>query len=104
MFLLNTLAEADPDYFHISANSYKRTSIVDTADKEPLITKYLRQRSDKLAEIPIMGVGSIAQRSDAEDALELGYDLVSVGKAYLVELHWAAKAEKMKNRRLRRYS
>ncbi|RAA70257.1 flavocytochrome c, partial [Burkholderia multivorans] len=40
------------------------------------------------------GVGSIGQREDAEEALELGYDLVSVGKAYLVEPHWAEKIEK----------
>lgn len=94
MYLLNILAEAHPDYFHISANSYKRTSIVDTADKEPLISKYLKLQSDTLADIPIMGVGSIGQREDAEEALELGYDLVSVGKAYLVEPHWAEKIEK----------
>ena len=39
----------------------------------------------------INGVGSIAQRQDAEHALELGYDLLSVGKAYLVEPQWTDK-------------
>ena len=88
MFLLNTLAQYHPDYFHISANSYKRTSIVNQDDTEPLINKYLSLQNETLAEIPIMGVGSIAQRADAEEALTLGYDLMSVGKAYLVEPNW----------------
>lgn len=91
MFLLNTLAQYHPDYFHISANSYKRTSIVNQDDTEPLINKYLSLQNETLAEIPIMGVGSIAQRADAEEALTLGYDLMSVGKAYLVEPNWLEK-------------
>ena len=77
MFLLNTLAEYEPDYFHISANSYQRTSIVNQEDTEPLINKYIKMQSAQLAKIPLIGVGSIAQRQDAEHALELGYDLFS---------------------------
>ena len=91
MFLLNTLAEYEPDYFHISANSYQRTSIVNQEDTEPLINKYIKMQSAQLAKIPLIGVGSIAQRQDAEQALELGYDLLSVGKAYLVEPQWTDK-------------
>ena len=45
MFLLNTLAEYEPDYFHISANSYQRTSIVNQEDTEPLINKYIKMQS-----------------------------------------------------------
>lgn len=88
MFLLNTLAELHPDYFHFSMGAYTRPSIVDSDDPEPLITKYLAQRSPALAQIPIMGVGSILQRADAEDALKLGYDLLAVGKGFLIEPNW----------------
>ena len=35
-------------------------------------------KSAQLAQIPLIGV--VAQRKDAEHALELGYDLLSVGK------------------------
>lgn len=91
MFLLNTLAEYEPDYFHVSLNTYKRTSIVHQDDPEPLIKKYVTMQSDKLKSIPLIGVGSIAQKEDALDALEMGYDLISVGKAYLVEPKWLEK-------------
>ena len=90
MYLLDVLAQYEPDYFHFSMNSWKRTSIVDKDDQEPLIDKYYAQRTEKLAQIPIMGVGGISQRKDAEEAIEK-YDLISVGKAYLVEPKWATK-------------
>ena len=38
-----------------------------------------------------MGVGGIGHRNDADEAIAIGYDLVSVGKAYLVEPKWATK-------------
>lgn len=60
MYLLNTLAKYKPDYFHISANRYKRTSIVNQDDSEPLINKYLNSRNETLASIPLIGVGSIS--------------------------------------------
>ncbi|MGM0213452.1 FAD-dependent oxidoreductase [Enterococcus sp. AZ109] len=88
MYLLNTLATLKPDYFHFSMGAYTRPSIVESNDPEPLITKYLAQRSPELATIPIMGVGSILQRENADEALQLGYDLLAVGKGFLVEPNW----------------
>ncbi|WP_179032534.1 flavocytochrome c [Paenibacillus kribbensis] len=93
MYLLNTLAAYTPDYFHFSMNNWQRSSIVDTEDKELLIHKYRKQQAADLAKIPIIGVGSIRQKADAERALEDGYDIVSVGKAYLVEPTWATKVK-----------
>jgi len=93
MYLLNRLAKLKLDYFHFSMGSWNRTSIVDKEDTQPLLEKYIEQQSEELAQIPLIGVGGIGQRSDAEEALEAGYDLVSVGKAFLVEPHWVKKAE-----------
>lgn len=89
MYLLNTLAEYDLDYFHFSMGIYTRNSIVDVNDPEMLITKFLAQRSEKLAQIPVIGVGGILQKEDAEGALEAGYDLLAVAKGFLVEPEWA---------------
>ena len=46
--------------------------------------KYLDNASDKLKEIPIMGDGGIKTVEDAEAAIGSGFDLMSVGKAHLV--------------------
>lgn len=94
MYLLNQLADLKPDYFHFSMGAYTRPSIVDNEDTEPLITKYLAHRSPALERIPIMGVGSILQSSDAEAALQLGYDLLSVGKGFLIEPNWVEVIKK----------
>lgn len=88
MFLLNKLAEEGLDYVHFSMGVYTRSSIVDTDNPEELITQYLARRSLKLAEIPIVGVGSILQKEDAEEAFKLGYDILAVGKGYLIEPKW----------------
>lgn len=84
MYLLNQLAEYDLDYFHFSMGSYLRGSIVNSDDPDTLIRKYMALRSPKLAATPIMGVGGILQREDAENALKEGYDLLAVGKGFLV--------------------
>src|SRR5699024_3213233 len=80
MYLLNQLAKLDPDYMHFSMGTYTRSSIVDQFDPEPLITKYRTHRSSELEQIPVIGVGSILQTKDAQDALALGYDLLAIGK------------------------
>ena len=91
MYLLDKLASCGLDYLHFSMGSWARNSIVNSEDKEPLITKYHQLKSDVVAKVPVIGVGGIAQRADAETAIAEGYDIVSVGKGYLVEPTWAGK-------------
>ena len=92
MFLLDKLANKGLDYFHFSMGNWQRSSIIDPEDKEPLIEKYRKLQSESVAKIPVIGVGGIAQRSDADDVLANGYDVVSVGKGFLIEPTWATKA------------
>lgn len=92
MYLLDKLAESGLDYFHFSMGNYARNSIVEPEDKEPLIRKFHALKSDNVARIPVIGVGGIAQRRDADAALAQGYDMVSIGKGFLVEPTWATKA------------
>lgn len=89
MYLLNTLAEEGLDYVHFSMGDYLRTSIVDSNDLEPTIAKYHKLRSEALATIPVIGVGGVLQKADAEQALEAGYDMLAVAKGFLVQNDWA---------------
>ncbi|PXZ07913.1 flavocytochrome c [Gilliamella apicola] len=93
LYLLDKLAHKGIDYVHFSMNDWARTSIVDIEDNEPLISKYCQLRSAELAKVPVIGVGKILQVTDAEQALTSGYDIVSIGKGYLVEPFWASKAK-----------
>ncbi|KEA52380.1 NADH:flavin oxidoreductase [Mangrovibacter sp. MFB070] len=98
MFLLEKLAERGVDYLHFSVGYTLRPSIVETTDPTPLINKYVAMRSDKLAQVPVMGVGGVVNKADADLALEHGYDLVAIGKACIAYPDWAdriAKGEKL---------
>lgn len=94
MHKLNAFSQECIDYFHFSLNDYKRGSIIDTDDIEYLIHKYHKNKTDALGEIPIIGSGGIWTKDDALEALETGFDIVSVGKAHIVNPDWA---EKIKN-------
>jgi fumarate reductase flavoprotein subunit len=88
MYLLEQLAARGLDYLHFSLGYSLRPSIIDTTDPTPLIDKYVAMRSDTLAKIPVMGVGGIVNKSDADLALEHGYDMVAIGKACIAYPDW----------------
>lgn len=89
MYLLEKLAARGLDYVHFSVGQLLRPSIVDSKDPTPLITKFIAQRSATLAQIPVIGVGGVLNKADAENALEQGFDLVAVGKACIAYPNWA---------------
>ncbi|WP_342755256.1 flavocytochrome c [Pantoea sp. MBD-2R] len=88
MYLLEKLAARGLDYVHFSVGQLLRPSIVERNDPTPLITKFLAQRSATLAKIPVIGVGGVVNKADAENALEHGFDLVAVGKACIAYPDW----------------
>ncbi|QGU87258.1 flavocytochrome c [Erwinia sorbitola] len=89
MYLLEKLAARGLDYVHFSVGQLLRSSIVDREDPTPLITKYRAARSATLAKVPVIGVGGVVNKADAEMALEYGFDLVAVGKACIAYPDWA---------------
>lgn len=89
LYLLEKLAARGLDYVHFSVGQLLRPSIVDTQDPTPLIDKFIAMRSPELAKVPVIGVGGVVNRADAELALEKGYDLVAIGKACIAYPNWA---------------
>jgi len=89
MYLLEKLAARGLDYVHFSVGQLLRPSIVDTQDPTPLITKFRTMRSETLAKVPVIGVGGVINKADAEKGLEYGFDLIAVGKACIAYPDWA---------------
>ncbi|QCT19712.1 flavocytochrome c [Jejubacter calystegiae] len=89
LYLMEKLAERGLDYLHFSMGYTLRGSIVDTADPTPLIEKFVAQRSASLAQLPVIGVGNVVTESDAQMALDRGYDMVAVGRACIAYPDWA---------------
>ena len=88
MYLLELLAERGLHYVHFSMGHTLRPSIVDKDNSAPLIRKYVEMRSETLAKVPVIGVGGIVNKSDADVAIENGYDLIAVGKACIAYPDW----------------
>lgn len=94
MYLLEKLAPLGLDYVHISIGTTLRPSIIDRDDPTPLIEKYVKMRSETLAQIPVIGVGCVVNASDAETAIDHGYDLVAVGRACIAYPDWTDRIAK----------
>lgn len=90
LYLVNELAKKDIDYLHVSLGNYKATFTHET-DQVTIATRVLNVISKR---IPLIGVGNIETREQVEDALEMGYDLVSLG---LIALADKNVADKIKN-------
>lgn len=97
IFLLEQLADRGLDYLHFSMGYILRPSICDINDKQPLIDKYCQMRSPILAKIPVIGVGNIVNQTDAQLALQHGYDLVAVGRACIAYPDWVEKIQQEQN-------
>lgn len=72
-------------------NHILRSSLVDTADSEPLIDKYMAKRTAALARVPVIGVGSVLSQQETTQALTHGYSLVAVGKGSIAYTDWATR-------------
>ncbi|WP_010623036.1 NADH-dependent flavin oxidoreductase [Paucilactobacillus suebicus] len=76
------------DYIHISMGSYRRTSLNDKRDVEPILQKFAKITS---GHTPLIGVGSVELPADADNVLALGTDFVALGRELLREPQWVQK-------------
>jgi 2,4-dienoyl-CoA reductase-like NADH-dependent reductase (Old Yellow Enzyme family) len=86
--LVDALCALSLDYLHISLSHYSLGSIRDQSDSRSRIALIAEEIAGRA---PLMGVGSVWSRADAENVLALGADLVAVGRAALAEPEWAQK-------------
>lgn len=87
MFLLDKLADKPLDYLHLSENDFKRVSISkDYQDKT--ILEYVHDKIN--GRVPLVGVGGVSSREDANDVLKNG-ELIAVGGQMLLDPHFVGK-------------
>ncbi|MNB74834.1 NADH oxidase [compost metagenome] len=84
------LIDTSIDYIHLSIGSYKRTSLNNSDDKEPILTKFVQTLDNK---IPLIGVGSVERSEDAEEVITSGAALVAIGREFIREPKWVQKVE-----------
>jgi len=78
--LIEELSKRKIDYIHLSLSSYKQGSSRDISNKEPIIN-YLKKFN--INHIPLIGVGGVETKKEALEAIDMGFELVAIGKAAL---------------------
>jgi len=79
---VKALKETKLDFLHVSLGHYKQTSIRDKQDQTMIVEKI---QSVLNHEIPLIGVGGIETKKEANDALQVGYDMVALGTSILAD-------------------
>lgn len=90
MLLIDELAKTKLTYLHISLGDFRsETHRYEKGQQNRIsaIQKLLNGRK------PLIGVGSIYTVEEAEQALQLGADLIALGRALLIEPHWVEKVQ-----------
>ncbi len=88
--LLHQLCKLPIDYLHVSLREYDQTSIRNPEDKKPIYEYLTEVINDR---VPLIGVGGIDTLEKAEDALQKGYDLLSLGRIALSDKEVVNKLE-----------
>ncbi|MGL4990072.1 MAG: NADH-dependent flavin oxidoreductase [Sarcina sp.] len=87
--LVDKLSETELDYLHASLGYYKAPS---KKNEEIIIGKTLIEKIN--GRKPLIGVGGVATKADAKDALEnMGYDMIAIGHALVTDANWLGKIE-----------
>ncbi|RXJ02450.1 NADH-dependent flavin oxidoreductase [Anaerobacillus alkaliphilus] len=90
LVFVDTLAEQDLDYLHISVQNFWQGSIRDEEDKKSRVTLIHERVGDK---VPIIGVGSLHTPDDVMKALDTGVPLLALGRELIVEPNWIEKVQ-----------
>lgn len=87
---VDTLAEQDLDYLHISVQDFWQGSIRDEEDKKSRVLVIHERVGDK---VPIIGVGSLHTADDVKEAFDTGVPLLALGRELIVEPKWVEKVK-----------
>ncbi len=85
--LIERLCDYPLAFLHVSLGKYNGTSLRGEFEN-PIVTRIARVLNGR---IPLIGVGSVKTLEDARGCLELGADLVAVGRAAITDPDWAGK-------------
>lgn len=84
--LIDRLIREEVDYLHFSLFQVLTQKPLDSATDKTIaavLASYINRRK------PFMAAGQMTTPAEANDALELGLDLVAIGRSMVINPHWA---------------
>ncbi len=85
---VDILSDMGLSYLNVSLGRYNQTSLNDKKDNVPVGKQIIDVVNKR---IPVLGVGGIWTKEDAEMALDLGYDLIQLGRSIVLNPDWVMK-------------
>lgn len=87
--LVDTLADQDLDYLHVSLMDFYSTARRGVDDTDKTRIQYLLETINN--RVPLIGVGSIYSAEDARKALDYGVPLIALGREIIIDPDWVQK-------------
>ncbi len=84
-YFASKLSEKSLSYLHVSLQDYDQLSRRDESNTTPVVSLMKQAINGRL---PLIGVGNVKSGKDIDKAIELGCDLVAVGRALVTEPRW----------------
>lgn len=81
-YLTNLLSESELDFLDISLGKYDQSSMRDELDNEPILSRVHKVINNRKQ---LIGVGSIYDLDEANNASDLGCELVALGRSIIIE-------------------
>ena len=88
LYLVDKLSDKKLDYLHISLGKFDLKSHFEDKYQEKSILAYVYEKIN--GRLPLISVGEVHTKNDAEEALKYS-DIVAIGRALLIDPHWAGK-------------
>ncbi|WP_409304875.1 NADH-dependent flavin oxidoreductase [Peribacillus sp. SCS-155] len=96
--LVDTLANQELDYLHISVGGFFNGSIRDENDKKSRVVMIHERVGDR---IPVIGVGMLRTPDEVMDAFGTEVPLIALGRELIVEPHWIQKVQAGEEEKIR---
>jgi 2,4-dienoyl-CoA reductase-like NADH-dependent reductase (Old Yellow Enzyme family) len=87
---IDILSDLGLTYLNISLGQYNQKSMVNPNNKIPIgkqVLDVIRNR------VPLLGVGGITTREEAENALDFGFDLIQLGRTIVLNPDWVERVK-----------
>ena len=90
---VDILADQGITYLNVSLGHYAQKSKVNKRERVPMGQQILQKVAGR---VPVLGVGAVNDVAEAEKALEMGYDLVQIGRSIIMNPDWVQRAREGK--------
>lgn len=90
---IDALSKTKLDYLHISIGHFAASSIRESDNSTPVAKEIIDTINGRK---PLIGVGKITTKQEAEEALALGYDFVAIGSSFIANPDWVHRIQSNK--------